>query len=338
MNLPRGLIFTTDEQPGCSRRRRGRGFAYYDTDGKHITDREEIKRFNALAVPPAYRKVWLCPLPHGHLQSTGRDARGRKQYRYHPLYRSFRETRKFDRLAEFGRALGAIRRTVNGALARAEPGDKRYVSALVVKLLDCTGFRIGNECYLKENHTRGLLTLTEKNVSISEAAARMEFDFRTKGGKRISRTLTNRRLVSRVNRLQELPGQRLFVYRNEQGTFSDLGSEDVNGFLSEIAGESFTAKDFRTWIGTREAAAALASVPIEMDTPLAKALPGAWRLATEAASQVLGNTVAVARSSYIHPAINSEKALAFFKQKAEKPSPNLPNLTRVETALVEFLE
>ena len=335
MELPKGLKFTCDEHPGCTRRRRGRGFAYYDPAGVHIKDRAEIERFNALAVPPAYRRVWLCADPRGHLQSTGRDARGRKQYRYHPDYRAFRELRKFDRLSDFGHALGGIRRAVNRELARAEPGDKRYATALVVKLLDRTGFRIGNESYLRRNRTRGLLTLSDKNVE--SAAAKMEFDFKTKGGKRISRSLTNKRLAACVNRLQELPGQRIFVYRNDSGGFSDLTSEDVNAFLSDVAEEGFTAKDFRTWIGTREAAAAMGRAEVEnLGDP--KALQAAWKEATQAAAKTLANTVAVARNSYIHPEINSEKALRFFREKmVDKPLQAMPNLTRVETALIEFL-
>lgn len=338
MRLPKGLIFVSDEQAGCSRKRCGRGFAYYYPDGKRIRSADEIKRFKALAVPPAYRNVWLCPDPRGHLQSTGRDARGRKQYRYHPDYRAYRESRKYDRLPEFGRALGSIRRSVNRILREAQPGDRHYAAALVVKLLDRTGFRIGNENYLKENHTRGLLTLSDNNVSVEEAAARLEFDFRTKGGKRVSKSLTNRTLASRVNRLQELPGQRIFVYRNERGGFSDLSSEEVNEFLSGLAGESFTAKTFRTWIGTREAALAMSRFETDGEAT-EKDLKEAWKVATSAAASALANTVAVARSSYIHPAIHSMDALTYFRDSEAngKVSP-LPNLSRIETRLIEFLE
>ncbi len=338
MKLPKGLVFVTDALPGCARRRYGRGFAYFDPKGKRITQRAEIQCFNALAVPPAYRRVWLCPDPRGHLQSTGYDARGRKQYRYHLAYRAFRDARKFDRMPAFGEALGAIRRAVNRDLQKTEPGDKRYATALVVKLLDRTGFRIGNEAYLRENKTRGLLTLTERNLTVEEAAARMEFDFKTKGGKRISRTLTNRRLASRINRLQELPGQRVFIYRNMRGEMSGLHSEDVNEYVSEIAGDNFTAKDFRTWIGTREAAGALVRAEVDDRAP-DQALAVAWKAALQAAAEALGNTIAVARRAYVHPAIGTLEALHFFSARMARGSfEPRPQLSKLETALIAFLD
>lgn len=329
MMLPRGLIYSSDEMPGCSRRRCGRGFAYFDPDGVLIASEDEKKRFNALAVPPAYREVWLCLDPRGHLQATGRDARGRKQYRYHDAFRAYRDTRKFDRLASFGRALPKIRRAVDRQLNRYEAGDKRYALALVVKLLDHTGLRIGNESYLRANGTRGLLTLSEKHVEWSEAASRLRFDFKAKGGRPVSRKVANRRLAACVGRLQELPGQRLFRYADASGDYHDLTSEEVNAYLHEITEETFTAKDFRTWVGTREAAAALARSSDE--------LKPAWRSAVKAAAKALGNTEAMARKAYIHPEIGTERALNYFRSLNERSIEIPDRLSKIEAALLEFL-
>lgn len=335
MDLPHGLIFVSDETPGCSRRRCGRGFAYFGPDGMLIRSPEERARFNALAVPPAYQQVWLCPDPRGYLQATGRDARGRKQYRYHDTFRAYRENRKFDRLGDFGRALPKIRRTVDRQLNRSEAGEMRYVLALVVKLLDQTGLRIGNESYLRSNGTRGLLTLSERHVEWTDAASRLQFDFTAKGGRAVSRWVANRRLVVRVRKLQELPGQRLFRYADAGGAFHDLTSEEVNAYLHEIAGDTFTAKDFRTWIGSREAAARLheeAKDAVERDSG------SIWRDAVKAAATALGNTEAMARKAYIHPALSTEEAQRFFAALDERPPAVPDRLSRIEAALIGFID
>lgn len=333
-DLPRGLRYSTDSARGCTRRRCGRGFAYYDPEGKHIREMDTLQRFRALAVPPAYVDVWLCVDPRGHLQATGRDARGRKQYRYHEAYRAYRESLKFTRLADFGKALGGIRRGANRVLRRSDPGEKAYACALVVKLLDATGFRVGCERYLRENRTRGMLTLTTGNLEVDNAAGRMEFDFRAKGGKRVKRQVERRHLARCVRRLRELPGQRIFVYRNGLGEWSDLCSEDVNAFLGELAGQPFSAKDFRTWIGTREAAAVLAKLdPDELG------LGEAWQRAISSAAETLGNTKAVARKSYVHPALEDEKAWEYFRAAEQKGGASTRRgLSREECTLVDFLE
>lgn len=332
--LPYHLVFVSDDSPGYTRRRRGKGFSYYDEEGRVIRDAKERARLAALAVPPAWVDVWLCPTPKGHLQATGRDARSRKQYRYHPDFRAYREGLKFDQLAQFGRALGGIRKTLDRILSNKDPADLEYVVALVVRLLDRTGFRIGSETYLRQNGTSGLVTLSAKQVVIKrKPAAVAEFDFTAKGGKRASTKLAHRKLVSRLRALQDLPGQRLFRYQDASGEFHDLTSEQVNAFLADITGEAFTAKDFRTWTGTRVAAECLAESGEKSDAQ-------ALKDAVEEAAKTLGNTKAMARKSYIHPRLAQPEARRFFQSVEDLPEKKLPQidrLSRLERAMVSYL-
>ena len=292
-----GLRYVSDDQPGITRRRSGRGFAYRGPDGKAIRDKREIARIKALAIPPAYTDVWICPLPNGHLQATGRDDRGRKQYRYHPDWQAAREAAKFDRMLAFGRKLPAIRERVDQDMRRRGLVRDR-VLATVVRLLETTLIRVGNEEYAKQNKSFGLTTLRDHHVEID--GARLVFEFRGKGGKMHEVSVRDRRLARIVHAVHELPEHHLFQYVDENGERQPVGSEDVNAYLREISGEAFTAKDFRTWAGTVLASFALAEFE-RVDTKAA-----ARRNIKRAIEQVagrLGNTVAVCRKSYVHPEI-----------------------------------
>jgi DNA topoisomerase I len=292
-----GLRYVSDAAPGIQRRRVGRGFVYTAPDGARVTDPLVLRRIRALAIPPAWRDVWICPLAHGHLQAVGRDARGRKQYRYHGRWRSVRDESKYARLLAFGAALPTIRERVDRDLAR--PGlPREKVLATVVRLLETTFIRVGNEEYAKANGSFGLTTLRGHHVDVSGSTLR--FEFRGKGGKRVSVDLTDRRLARIVKRCQELPGQELFQYVDADGARQTVDSADVNGYLREIAGEEFTAKDFRTWAGT--VLAALALREIQAGDSTAQAKRNVVR-AVESVSRQLGNTPAICRRSYVHPAV-----------------------------------
>ena len=251
-----GLRYVSDEQPGYTRKAKGDDFEYFDADGKRIRDETRLFRIRRLAVPPAYTDVWICPSPNGHIQATGRDARGRKQYRYHERWREVRDENKYDRMVVFGKALPKIRRRVNRDLKRRGlPREK--VLATVVQLLERTFIRIGNEEYVKENKSFGLTTIRNHHVEVT--AAKLEFRFRGKGGKKHEVDVTDRRLAKIIRQLQDLPGQEIFQYVDDEGEVRDVTSQDVNDYLREITGEEFTAKDFRTWAGTVLAAIALNS-------------------------------------------------------------------------------
>jgi DNA topoisomerase I len=292
-----GLVFSSDAEPGFARRRRGRGFSYLDEAGRAITSSKVIERIKALAVPPAWRDVWICPDPDGHLQATGRDARGRKVYRYHPDYRAHRDQAKFDRLADFGAVLGAVRRQVQRDLdRRGLPREK--VLAAVVALLEATMIRVGNEEYARANQSYGLTTLRGRHAKPDGQAVR--FVFKGKSGKQHRVCLDDRRLARIVRRCQELPGQLLFQYVDEDGDARAVTSSDVNEYLRETSGMDVTAKDFRTWMGTLLAATTLAKTKRPKSDQLAQR-----RLTTviEVVADKLGNTPAVARSGYVHPAV-----------------------------------
>ncbi|MEA2576516.1 MAG: topoisomerase [Chloroflexota bacterium] len=292
-----GLRYTTDARPGITRRRSGTGFSYRDADGRTIRDREVIGRIRALAIPPAWTDVWICPWPNGHLQASGRDARGRKQYRYHARWHQRRGSEKFDRMLDFSEALPRIRRRCDEDLAkRGLPREK--VLAAVVRLLELTLIRVGNDEYARLNRSFGLTTLQDRHARIQGSALR--FRFRGKSGQSHEVGLRDRRLAALVRRCQELPGQELFQFLDEGGEVRDIASDDVNGYIREAAGGDFTAKDFRTWAGTVLAYRALRALQ-----------PGdgereARRNVVEAIRQTadrLGNTPAVARGSYVHPAL-----------------------------------
>jgi DNA topoisomerase-1 len=292
-----GLRYSTDTKPGITRRRRGRGWSYHGPDGRPISDADDRRRIQALAIPPAWTDVWICPDPRGHLQATGRDARGRKQYRYHARWGDARGAGKFDRMLAFAAALPRIRRRCEHDLdRRGVPREK--VLATVVRLLELTLIRVGNDAYARENRSFGLTTLRDRHVRIDGTA--MRFRFRGKSGRAHEVGLRDRRLAAVVRRCQDLPGQELFQYVDDEGQVRDVTSDDVNAYIAEAAGERFTAKDFRTWAGTVLAYRALRALqPADGTTAARKAVVEAMR----ATADRLGNTPAVARGSYVHPAV-----------------------------------
>ena len=249
-----GLRYVDDRRPGISRQRRGKGFSYVHIDGRPMCDGETLTRIRSLAIPPAWRDVWICPDPNGHLQATGRDARGRKQYRYHPRWREVRDGNKYERMIAFGRALPLIRSRVQKDLAR--PGlSREKILATVVRLLELTLIRVGNEEYAKSNDSFGLATMRDRHVQVNGSMLR--FQFRGKSGIVHTVDLEDRRLARIVRRSRELPGYELFQYIDEAGERRTIDAADVNAYLKAIAGNEFTAKDFRTWAGTVLAAGAL---------------------------------------------------------------------------------
>jgi len=291
------LRYVTDTRPGIRREPRGDGFAYVAPDGTEVTDEDTLARIRSLAIPPAWTDVWICRMANGHLQATGRDQKGRKQYRYHARWRTVRDETKYSRLAAFAHALPTIRRRVEEDLAR--PGlSRERVLATVVRFLETTLIRIGNDEYARSNGHYGLTTLHNKHAVVKGST--IQFRFTGKSGKRHEVKLQDRRLAKIVRRCQDLPGQELFEYPDEAGVYRDVGSADVNDYLREISGEDFTAKDFRTWAGTVLAARALYDVgPAETKTEARRNIAAA----VQQVADRLGNTPAICRKSYIHPEI-----------------------------------
>jgi DNA topoisomerase I len=291
------LRYVSDTEPGFARRRRGKAFTYVRPNGEALHDPATVARIRALAIPPAWKDVWICRAASGHLQATGRDARGRKQYRYHPRWRDAQDQNKYERIIAFARVLPKIRRTVARHLRRSGlPREK--VLAATVKLLEATLIRVGNEEYARDNHSFGLTTMHDEHVKVRGATIR--FDFRGKHGKEHEIDLEDKRLAAIVHACRDLPGQELFQYLDEAGEVCDVGSDDVNDYLRTISGKDFTAKDFRTWAGTALAAQALQEFQ-DFDSKAA-----AKRNITKAIERVaerLGNTQAICRKSYVHPAI-----------------------------------
>jgi len=291
------LIYASDQEPGFRRAKRRGRFVYLGLSGSQIRDERVLKRIRGLAIPPAYTNVWICRDPHGHLQACGRDARGRKQYRYHPLWREQRDAAKYDRMLEFSERLPLLRRRVAADLRR--PGMPRErVLAAIVRLLEASLIRVGNEEYARSNGSFGLTTL--KNAHVRVRGEHLQFRFRGKSGKFHDIELADARLARIVRRCQELPGQTLFQYRHEDGSIENIASDDVNAYIREIAGEEFSAKDFRTWAGTVLAAEFLAALGKPEDAAQAKAN------ITTAIRQVaanLGNTPKICQASYVHPAV-----------------------------------
>jgi DNA topoisomerase I len=300
-----GLRYVDDGDPGVSRRRHGRGFVYRDSDGQTVHDQETLKRIRSLAIPPAWENVWISPTPHGHIQATGRDKRGRKQYRYHPLWRVVRDEAKYDRVLAFATALPKLRRRVARDLARAGLPRPKMV-ALVVRLLETTLLRVGNEEYVRDNRSFGLTTLRNRHVRVRGSEVR--FSFRGKAGKNVEVGLLDRRLARLMRRVQELPGQRLFQYVDENGDVQPIDSDDVNDYLRTVMGDDFSAKDFRTWVGTVLAVRALRAIDAESsDGPDTRhepePTPGKVVRAVREVARSLGNTAAVCRRCYIHPQV-----------------------------------
>src|SRR5829696_2317991 len=249
-----GLLYVSDEEPGIRRGKSGKGFTYTKPDGKKVEDKATLERIRSLAIPPAYMDVWICANANGHIQATGRDAKGRKQYRYHPGFREVRESTKFEHMMEFAQALPAIRKTIDEHMSlRGLPREK--VLATVVHLLDTTLIRVGNSDYAKQNKSYGLTTLRDPHVKVEGADLR--FQFKGKSGKTWQLQVKDRRVAKIVKACQDLPGQHLFQYLNEEGEQQSVTSADVNAYLKEITGRDITAKDFRTWAGTVLAAMAL---------------------------------------------------------------------------------
>jgi len=292
-----GLRYVTDDRPGIRRQMGALGFRYKRPDGRPVRSPADLKRIRALAIPPAWKDVWICPDPKGHVQATGRDARGRKQYRYHPHWRAHRDGNKFDRLEEFAAILPKLRARVTADLATSGlPREK--VLATVVQLLEKSLIRVGNDEYAKSNRSYGLTTLRDQHVDVKGATVR--FRFRGKSGKQHHVDVNNRRRARIIKQCRDLPGQELFQYLDDEGEIQDVNSADVNDYLREMTGADFTAKDFRTWSGTVLAATALREQS-STDT-IAAAKKNVVR-AVEAVAGVLGNTPAVCRKSYIHPAV-----------------------------------
>ncbi len=332
-----GLRYVSDDQPGYTRKQKGDDFEYFDTQGKPITDEKRLLRIRRLAIPPAYTDVWICPTANGHLQATGRDARGRKQYRYHERWREKRDETKYDRMLIFGAALPKIRKRVEADLAL--PGlPRNKVLATIVSLMERTFIRVGNEEYARTNKSYGLTTMRNKHVKVN--GTKVRFNFRGKSGVEHEVDIADRRLARIVKKVQDLPGQQLFGYVDEEGNVADVTSQDVNDYLREISGEDFTAKDFRTWAGTVLAAVALNALDaFENKTQAKKNV----KSAITAVSKILGNTPAVCRKCYIHPAVLetylSGSMIEGLRRKTEQAlAENLPDLRSVEAAVMSFLQ
>jgi DNA topoisomerase-1 len=292
-----GLVYVSSEAPGFSRHRAGKGFAYRSPDGQRVSDKATLARIRSLAIPPAWRSVWVCSDPKGHIQAVGQDERGRKQYRYHPRFREMRDGAKFEHMMVFAQALPDLREQV--AKHMAAPGvGRNKVLATVVHLLETTMIRVGNSSYAKENKSYGLTTLLNRHVRIE--GAELRFHFKGKSGKTWRLGVRDRRIARIVKSCQELPGQHLFQYLDEAGRRQAVTSSDVNAYLKEISGADITAKDFRTWTGTVLAARALAE--FEAADTKARAKKNVTR-AIEHVSARLGNTPTICRKCYIHPEI-----------------------------------
>ncbi|MGV3708044.1 MAG: DNA topoisomerase IB [Gemmatimonas sp.] len=328
------LHHVSDDDPGITRKKSGAGFAYVDPKGKTVRDAATLARIKSLVIPPAWTDVWICPDAEGHLQVTGRDAKGRKQYRYHPQWSRVRDETKYERASVFGEALPGIRRRVNHDLDLRGLSRER-VLATIVRLLELTFIRVGNSEYAKTNKSFGLTTLQDRHVQI--AGANVVFKFRGKSGKSHEVKLTDRKLAQLVKRCRDVPGQDLFQYLDDAGQRHAVRSTDVNDYLREIAGNDFTAKDFRTWAGTLLASSALLG-HYEADAKFTKA---ATLRAVEAVANQLGNTPTVCRKCYIHPAIlkafdDEPLRERFVKESGKKKRE--PGLTHEEGALLRFLK
>jgi DNA topoisomerase-1 len=331
-----GLHYVSDDKAGIRRVKSGAGFRYVGTAGKAIRDEETLARIKSLVIPPAWTDVWICPIPNGHLQATGRDARGRKQYRYHPRFREIRDRTKYERLAVFAAALPKIRRRVNRHLRR--PGMSREkVLATIVRLLETTYIRVGNEEYARQNGSFGLTTLHNHHADVH--GAHIRFRFRGKSGKQREVEITDRRLARVVRRCQELPGQELFEWIDESGQPHDVTSADVNEYLREISGQDFTAKDFRTWAGTLLAAEFLSQYGKCRNEAQSKR---AVVQTVKAVAERLGNTAAVCRKAYIHPLVLEATAhgslVKSMKVRMNGHPVNGSGLRAREAALLAFLK
>jgi DNA topoisomerase I len=322
------LCYVDDALPGITRKKAGRGWAYYDPAGKRITQRDEIDRLNAIALPPAYKDAWFCPSPHGHIQATGIDDKGRKQYRYHETFRAQQDAQKYERCADFGRALPLLRARVEEDLA-SRSLDRNTVVAAVVRLLDLGHIRIGNEAYAKENKSFGATTLRKRHAKVAGAKLRLEYV--GKSGKKQKLTIEDKRLAAIVRRTQDLPGQHLFEYVGDDGSPHAVGSGEVNDYIREATGGDFTAKHFRTWGASQLA--------FQHIVEAAKAGKISLKPMLEQVAAALGNTPAISRKSYVHPALielcrqgGGDQFCALKLPRATK------YMTGTERALIGFLD
>jgi DNA topoisomerase IB len=333
MAFEAGLVYVTDGEPGIRRRRVGKRFRYFTPDNRPLDAADELKRIARLAVPPAYRDVWICMRPRGHLQATGRDARGRKQYRYHPQWRQVRDSAKFDRMVMFGEALPKLRRRLKRDLALPGlPRDK--VLAVVVTLLDATRVRIGNTEYARDNKSFGLTTLHNRHVRFNRDG-RAVLNFRGKGGVRHEVHIDDKRIARIIRHCHELPGRHLFQYVTDSGQRLPIDSGQVNGYLREAMGEDFTAKDFRTWGATVRAVTLLARTPLPGNAGERAFNREIVKVVKQVAAE-LRNTPAVCRKSYINPAVfeawRSGAIHATFDGNLTREAPR-----KAETLVLEFL-
>jgi DNA topoisomerase I len=332
-----GLRYVSDTVPGIARKLTGKGFSYFDADGKRIGQVNVLERIKTLAIPPAWIKVWICADPDGHLQADGRDARDRKQYRYHPRWRAVRDETKYHRMIAFGHALPRIRAGLERDLALPEL-PRRKVLATVVSLLEATLIRVGNEEYARDNGSFGLTTMRGRHVKVSGASIR--FRFRGKSGIQHSISVNNKRLAHIVKQCQDLPGQELFQYLDKDGATHIVDSSDINQYLEQISGQAFTAKDFRTFVGTVLAARALRE--FETFDSQTQAKQDVMR-AIELVAKRLGNTKTVCRKCYVHPAIIDAylagSLVRTLRQRAESElTQSLDQLKPEEAAVLAFLQ
>ncbi|WP_017299360.1 DNA topoisomerase IB [Nodosilinea nodulosa] len=292
-----GLRYVTDQQPGLTRKKSGRGFSYFDVNGELIRDRSERDRIQKIVIPPAWEDVWICPFEDGHLQATGRDAKGRKQYRYHTDWQRIRNLAKFDRMIPFGEALSDIRQQTNKHL-KLEGLPREKVLALVVRLLETTLIRVGNVAYARSNQSYGLTTLRTRHVTIE--GHQVNFEFTGKSGVEHSIELADRRLTKIIKQCYEIPGYTVFQYFDDDGNKQQVDSGDVNDYLQHITGEDFTAKEFRTWAGTTLAAQELTAMALrQAEAPDSKQVTAAIK----AVAKQLGNRPATCRKYYVHPRV-----------------------------------
>ena len=331
MSAENTLRYVNDALPGFSRSRARNGFVYRDASNQVINDPGQLSRIKALAIPPAWENVWICPSPLGHLQATGRDSKGRKQYRYHPTWSKIRNESKYDRMIAFGKALPLIRRRVGADLAR--PGlPRQKVLATIVRLLEQTRVRVGNKEYAKANGSFGLTTLRNRHANV--AGSELRLNFQGKGGKPHIVAVKDDRLAKIVRRCRDLPGYELFQYLDEDQQPQVIDSSDVNGYLRDIAGQDFTAKDFRTWAGTLLAAQALAGAKAETSKTRTKKNVLA---AIKVVAEQLRNTPAICRKSYIHPIVLEAYSDGYLAQLSRLHLAKSPRPSRLESMLLRLL-
>ncbi|SOC82802.1 DNA topoisomerase-1 [Ensifer adhaerens] len=326
-----GLVYVSDREPGIKRRKRGRGFSYHLPDGAPLSDKSEKARVARLAIPPAYRSVWICTLPDGHLQATGYDDRGRKQYRYHERWQALRDEHKFEQLIPFGHALPSLRRRVLTDAQRLDDPERATLAALVL-LLDAAHLRVGNRQYMAENGTYGATTLLKRHVRFGEG---LELQFLAKGGKKVRRHLRAPRLQRILESIADLPGRELFVWQDDAGAVHPVDSSQLNRYIAEISDAPASAKTFRTWGGTLAAFSAALQLLVKDERPTIKMM-------AQAAADELSNTPAISRKSYIHPKVLQIVTDPFLgadlKHRAAEALPRKDGLRADEQRLLTFLE